>query len=151
MSTWNGCGTTYYGWEHKEDGTAIATNWIVVLMFPLVPMKRVHLRSLSPDNDRFLNLRPVVDHYDLIKTLDRDYRSIVETLVRAYILFPIVLLLPIILFIGVLIVAQSLGYADAVIDGVLKPAYPVFLGISVLYWIALGLIVLRTSRGRRSM
>jgi hypothetical protein len=150
MSTWKGCGTTYYGWTHEENGTATATNWVVALMFPIVPLQRVRLRILSPDDDRFFSLR-LIDHYEVLEVLDRDYRSILLTFVRAYVLFPLALILPWVLLFVVRIVARSLGYNDGELRSMMNSIMPVFGGLNVVYLIGLGLFVVRRSRGRKTM
>jgi hypothetical protein len=50
-STWNGIGTTYIGARDRyPDGSFVTTEWFVVLMIPVLPIKSsrvVHLGSSS--------------------------------------------------------------------------------------------------------
>src|SRR5262245_57841833 len=46
MSTFHGCGISYYGWRHADDGTAVATKWITVLWLPVFPLHRERIRVL---------------------------------------------------------------------------------------------------------
>ncbi len=47
MATINGIGTTRYDWRGRPDGTAEATVWFVVFFFPIIPLRREHLRVID--------------------------------------------------------------------------------------------------------
>ena len=47
MATFNGIGTTRYDWCRCTDGTAEATVWFVVFFFPIIPLRREHLRVID--------------------------------------------------------------------------------------------------------
>jgi hypothetical protein len=47
MATINGIGTVRYDWQSRADGTAEATVWIVVLLLPVIPLRRDHLKVVS--------------------------------------------------------------------------------------------------------
>lgn len=47
MATVNGVGQMRYDWSRRADGTAEATLWIVIFFFPIIPLRREHLRVVS--------------------------------------------------------------------------------------------------------
>jgi hypothetical protein len=47
VSTINGVGTMYYGWQHFADGSATTTKWFVLLYLPIWPLERHKLRVLT--------------------------------------------------------------------------------------------------------
>jgi hypothetical protein len=91
MSTINGCGTKHYDWLHLPDGTAHATEWIVLCFFPIVPLKRVHLRVAEA--------RTLRATFYILGRVPMDARGIARTYMKAYLLLPLVLLAaPVVLF-----------------------------------------------------
>ena len=67
MSTVNGLGTKYYGWQpvRAADRSAYATKWFVVLYVPVFPLARHKLKVLTDRaNEGFFG--GAVDHYQVL-------------------------------------------------------------------------------------
>ncbi len=96
LSTINGVGTLNYGWQACEDGTAIGTTWIVIGFFPLVPIRRQRVRILPPPGAKVSDLFMPVGfraQMQIVETLPFDYRAILRTYLKAFVLVPILLAL----------------------------------------------------------
>jgi hypothetical protein len=67
MSTVNGIGTRFYGWQRLRcaDGSAYATRWFVVFYVPLIPLTRCRLKVLTDRADEGL-LGGAVDDYEVL-------------------------------------------------------------------------------------
>ncbi len=99
MGTINGFGTTYYGWQHREEGKAEAAKWFVVLFLPVFPIKRHLLRILrDPDSEPTVSAKEFVqvisphkeirDYFHVLEELPLDKQSVLKTLFKAYLLLP---------------------------------------------------------------
>jgi hypothetical protein len=109
QSTIQGMGTLHYGWRHFEDGTATATCWITFLWLPIIPLRKSRLRVLTDfrrdlrgDAPGQIALRGggVIqeDRFELIEKLPLSARDIALTLVKAYVVLPLLLVCPPVFF-----------------------------------------------------
>lgn len=126
MSTINGFGTLYYGWRHRDDGTATATRWVALCWLPVLPLGRHHLRVLTdfnrPDVSSGLGglTLSLQDRYERLDTLRLSPREVALTYVKAYVGLPAVLVLPVVLMSLLLAGLGKLG-----LD--VQPGSPLFL------------------------
>lgn len=120
MGTVGGFGTMYYGWEHLADGRAVVTKWIVVCFMPVVPLGRLRLVQLSdPDSEARVpgGLKilavfaggKVRDEYRILERLTIDWRSVAKTYLKAYVLLPLLLALPVAAVFGLALLLKQLG------------------------------------------
>lgn len=106
MATFNGIGTRFLGWRHRDDGLSTATLWFTVAYFPLVPLRRFRLRNLtdfaaerSPTG--LAVLAPLgggvfwTEPVDMLERLPLSWREIAATYLRCYVLIPLLCLWPI--------------------------------------------------------
>lgn len=80
MSTVNGTGTTFYGWQRlrTRDRTAYATQWFVIFHLPIVPLARYKVRIHTDfASEGFFN--PVADEYELLERTELDWGEILMT------------------------------------------------------------------------
>jgi hypothetical protein len=137
MSTINGCGTMHYDWSHLQDGTAQATKWIVLFFFPIVPLKREHLRVADT--------RTLGGAYYIYGRVPMRAYGIARTYLKAYLLVPVILVVPpAILFLGAM---QALKYLNLDFHGP-WPAGVICVTCLVYWGVALSLILDR-SHGRK--
>ena len=67
MSTVNGIGTKYYGWQpvRRSDRSAWVTKWFVLFYVPVIPLARQRLRVLTDRaNEGFFG--GATDHYEIL-------------------------------------------------------------------------------------
>jgi hypothetical protein len=110
MSTFNGFGTLFYGWQHKKDGTSVTTKWVVFFYIPVFPISRHHVKVLTNfNNEKFLTTSEhgflagtpaQITRYDMIENTPLNFREIANTYVKTFILGPILLLWPGLIFFG---------------------------------------------------
>ena len=52
--SFNGFGTTFYGQrDFREDGSYITTEWVVIMMIPIIPLRSLRVRYKGPAERRF--------------------------------------------------------------------------------------------------
>ena len=164
MATWLGIGTGFYGWRHGEAGLATATKWCSLFFFPICPIGRFKLKICTDFNEGGLSksellaalvLGPPIpagrdfeDDLVELETLPLSRREILQTVLRAYVGFPLLLALPLLLVLGTLWVAFRVGGQHAtwvlVLLGVLMTLY-------LAYVIAVPLMVVQRLRGFRGL
>lgn len=94
MSTFNGIGTLHYGWIHHPDETAHATKWFVVAFFPVIPIRREHLRIIEAPSDA-----PAwQSQFEILDRVPLSLGNVLKTYFKAYVLVPIILFAPVLLF-----------------------------------------------------
>ncbi len=104
MSTFNGIGTLNYGWQACDDGTAIATTWFVIGFFPIVPLRRQRVRILQPPGAKVTDVLIPAGfrtRMQIVERLPLDYRAIVRTYLKGFVLVPLLIALPLIIARGV--------------------------------------------------
>jgi hypothetical protein len=95
----------HYGSRHFDDGTATATCWVTLLWLPIIPLRKSRLRVLTDfrralrgDAPGQIALRNgcVIqeDRFELVEKLPLSPRDIARTLVKAYVVLPLLLLCP---------------------------------------------------------
>jgi hypothetical protein len=144
MSTINGLGTLYYGWSHHSDETSHATKWFVVAFFPIIPIRRDHLRVLDPPADA--PRRAWQSHFELISRDSLSLGNVLKTYFKAYIIVPIVLLAPVLLVETVRISHPDLLATLELKIGPLNNFVP---AVILLYWPIVISIILDRAKGRR--
>ena len=80
MSTVNGTGTMFYGWQppRRADRTRYATQWFVLFYLPIVPLARYKVRILS-DRAKEGFFGGATDHYELLERTELDWSEILMT------------------------------------------------------------------------
>ena len=91
MSTVNGFGTQYYGWEHHNDGTATATKWLVAGFFPIIPFGSARLRVIQSEPVKGV---PWFSEYQNIGRAPVSLRRVFLTYVYAYLILLPLLIAP---------------------------------------------------------
>src|ERR1019366_9375397 len=52
--SFNGFGTTFYGQrDFRDDGSYITTEWVVVMLIPVIPLRSFRVRYQGPAERRF--------------------------------------------------------------------------------------------------
>ena len=112
MSSVNGIGTGWRGWRHGEHDVSTATLWFTFVYLPIVPLRRSLVRNLTDfEAERIRTLpqavgaaallaSPVVTYEEHVEVLERtplEWREVVATYLRAYVLLPLLILWPIVL------------------------------------------------------
>jgi hypothetical protein len=150
MSTYNGCGTTYYGWENDGETSRTATRWLVILFFPIVPLGRVRIEDSRPQ-EKFFDAKPTdvfvpsySDQFRIVEELSIDWKSAGMTYLNAYLLFPFALLAPILVLV---LIAKVVGKSF----DLSVPVRAVFLAFLTVYWILAGVFVIRKTRGKTGL
>lgn len=139
MSTVNGCGTLHYDWSHSDDGTSCATKWIVLFFFPVIPLKREHLRV---ENANALNAM----HIPCGKVPMEAY-GVIRTYLKAYLLVPAVLMGP-----PAALIAGLIAVIDFLPIDPRGVAIPTALAITCLiYWGIVLSLILERSHGKRNL
>ena len=137
MSTINGCGTLHYDWSHSDDGTSCATKWFVLFFFPIIPLKREHLRV---ENAGALG----ATHFPCGQVPMQAY-GVIRTYLKAYLLVPVVFLGP-----PAALVACMLAVIEFLPVDPRGVAIPAVLGITCLiYWGVVLTLILERSFGKR--
>lgn len=111
MSTFQGIGTRFYGWNHQEGGTSHATQWFSLFFLPILPLKRYHLRVLTDftrkepffvvPTEGFFAGSPTgmqVDEYQFIEQTPLVFSEVLRTVVTTYVFGPLLMAWPISLF-----------------------------------------------------
>lgn len=145
MSTEHGCGTTFYGWTDCPDGTRTATRWFVLFLFPIVPLERVRIVQSELPRDGFMGdgfATSYGDDFKIVENLPLDWRSIVFTYLNAYVLFPAVLLSPLIIFGSVVKLFQK-QFAALPKQWQVLPIY-----LILIFYILVGIVIVRKTRGK---
>ena len=148
MSTINGCGTTRYGWANNADGSRTATVWVVLLLFPIVPLNRIRL--VQPDSRKDHLLADGIAHFYrdefvIVENLPLDWLSILRTYLSAYVLFPLVLLSPF----ALITFAFKLFPKQLAAAPQEWRAWPAIIGAA--WWLLVGVFVLRKTRGKQGI
>ena len=144
MSTINGIGTLHYGWKHLSDGTAHATKWFVVMFFPVVAIRRDHLRVLEPPAESAR--RAWLSHFELLGHVPLSIGSVLKTYFKAYVVVPVILIAPVLLIRCIKSVAPELieEFEVKIVSLMnLSPALALFYWPIVISWI------LDRAKGRR--
>lgn len=157
MSTVNGIGTTRYDWQNRTDGTAEATVWFVIFFFPVIPLRREHLRVVSSGIKRsgFLEtlsafLGAGVGYQTTIEVLGTGPLSpigVLRTWFMGFVIVPLVTIgLPVMLMVGSVVVLNKFGMEP---NAVMNKIAPV-VGIGGLVWAACFVAwILDRSAGRK--
>jgi hypothetical protein len=83
MSTFNGIGTHIYGkYDLHQDGSYIATEWVVFVFLPLVPIKSYRIFNKSNKNDFYIVATTSKTSYKMKKV-----ELCGEQIARTYIMF----------------------------------------------------------------
>lgn len=70
MGTFNGVGTTFYGKASKRsDGSYVATDWFVVLSFPIFPIRSMRLRPTSSKGFSVIVFSHRTVSYQILETI----------------------------------------------------------------------------------
>jgi len=118
MSTLSGFGTMYFGWRHDEEsGLGEATQWVVALFMPVWPLARHELRLLAdPDDEPAVSWAGLLsiggaaalgDQVEVVRELPVDSRSVVRTLLRAYVGLPLLLGVPLVAALGLVMLLDG--------------------------------------------
>ncbi|MGE0870301.1 MAG: hypothetical protein AB7P03_17175 [Kofleriaceae bacterium] len=97
MSTFNGFGTFYYGKDDsRDDGSYVATRYVVAMMLPIIPLATVRMRMLGI-NDTLTRGRATVE---ILEELPIRWRQVRRTYLRCWLLVPLLLLWPMMMLTG---------------------------------------------------
>lgn len=141
MASINGIGTARYDWRRCADGTAEATLWFVVFFFPIIPLRREHLRVIDSGIKGSGVLGMVgalvgvgASHQTSIQFLGTRPLSplpVLRTYFMGFVVVPLLTTgLPVMLMIGT---AMALGSFGMDTNAVLKKMVPL-VGIATLLW-----------------
>ncbi len=143
MATINGIGTTRYDWRGRTDGTAEATVWFVVFFFPIIPLRREHLRVTDSGIRRSGILATLgalagvgVGYQTSLQVLDTVPLSpipILRTYFMGYVVVPLVtFVLPVMLMVAALMTSRRFGMDPNAVVNAIAPV----VGIGGILWIA---------------
>jgi hypothetical protein len=107
MSTLNGIGTRYLGWQHREDGTAKVTVWFTILFMPIFPLHTCVARIVNdPDKEPTLSGKQVLagvsphkelhDEYEVLESGGVDWSAAAKTYLWAWLIYPLVIIGPVV-------------------------------------------------------
>lgn len=113
VSTVNGFGTGLRGWNHQDDGTAFATSWVLFSYLPILPLRRYHVRVLTDfqnepfvpapaDGGRFSLGISWREPIEVLGRLPLSWREIGLTVLRAYVLVPLLCAWPLLVGVPIL-------------------------------------------------
>ena len=98
-STFQGCGHSYRGWKHFDDGTAEATIWFVLFHLPVFPCEKhrliVHSDPLDPATAKIGGvplIHPTItflDQFEPLTELPVTLAEVLKTYGFAYIFMPL--------------------------------------------------------------
>ena len=154
MSTVNGFGTRYYGWGHCQDGTSTATKWITAFYVPVVPLERHSLKVVTDFDNDPVHVEPIaggafgisasqLDHYAILGKTQLIAFEILVTYVKAYVLLPILMVLPLAL---VILFSKTFGtFPDSPAAKLIAATASVLTLFSALGW---PVWAIRRSRGK---
>ena len=157
MSTVNGIGTTRYDWQRRPDGTAEATVWFVIFFFPIIPLRREHLRVVGSGIRRSGFLETVSaflgagvgyqTSIELLGSMPLAPIGVLRTWFMGFVIVPFVTIgLPMLLMVGSLVVLNKFGMQP---NAVVNKTAPV-VGIGGLLWAACFVAwILDRSAGRK--
>jgi hypothetical protein len=153
MGTHNGFGTLYYGWKHRPDGTAEATRWFVAAFFPVVPLRRMHVRVLDT-KDPTATFLLLAGHgfgtrLEEIEQLPLDWRSILKTYLNGYVVVPVILIAPVAVLVGILLLLEGPG-RQLGIDPKGVTVAIILTVVCLLYWGLVVAYILDHASGRRA-
>ncbi len=100
MGSMNGFGTSYYGWNHTDDGTSTATLWFCLSWVPVFPLMRQRLKVLTDFNNEEINselgglIVSQSNYYEILERLPTSYSEILITFLKTYIGIPLILFGP---------------------------------------------------------
>lgn len=132
MSTLNGFGTLYYGWNHANDGTATATKWFAISWVPVLPIERHHLRVLTDFSKQSQSIKAELggliisqtDHYQIIAKTPISTKEVALTYAKTYLGLPAMLLGPMLAVVLLMMAMKSFGIEVRPET----PAFNLFLG-----------------------
>ena len=151
MSTINGMGTINYGWKVRFDGDVEVTRWCVFAFFPIIPLSRHRARVHDAGESKgFFSLsssKAKEPDLEIVESLPIEPKEVAVTYFKGWVVTPILLLLPPLLFIGISKVFNGPGQpgkGPIVID----PAIGGF-GL-IFYWAVVVSLILDLASGRRA-
>lgn len=144
MSTVNGIGTLHYGWEHLSDGSAHATKWFVLAFFPVVPIRREHLRVLDPPAES--PPRAWLSHFEVLGFVPMTPASVLKTYFKAYVIVPLILIAPVLAVRAVKSVSPEFIQE---FESKIVPLMNLSPAIIFLYWPIVISLILDRAKGRR--
>jgi hypothetical protein len=147
MSTLNGTGTKYYGWQpiRRGDPGAWATKWFVLFYVPVLPLARVRMRVLTDRaNEGFFG--GAVDHYEVLERSSLAWDEVLRTWL-SFLSGLAIVVLPFLAFLwisGYQNAQRELGKPHNALLGIVGAACLLF---SLIAAIAVPMTALRRSRG----
>jgi len=105
MSTINGFGMLYYGWNHSQDGTATATKWFALSWVPIFPLYKEKLRVLSDFSRGQGEIKSElgglvvsqIDRYEILGRVPLSGKEVLVTYAKTYIGLPLLFFAPILI------------------------------------------------------
>lgn len=81
MSTFNGCGTKFYGQRDFEpDGTYVTTEWLVLLYIPIIPISSLRVAYTGPGEQRWYGIYSSSSHnYAIYKRTFPNWKQVLFT------------------------------------------------------------------------
>lgn len=140
----------YYGWRHREDGTATATKWIAIWWLPVFPCYREHLQVLTDfKNDRIESelgglLVSQKDSFRIIERLPLDAKEVLITLAKTYLGLPLSFLVPVLIATAI---AKGLGLFGIKDPSVVIPILAIGTGVGLLNFLLQSVRAIRRARG----
>jgi len=150
MSSIDGFGLLYYGWRHRDDGTATATKWIAVCWLPVFPCYREHLQVLTDfKNDKIESQLGGLmvgqrDSFRIIERLPLSAKEVWITLAKTYLGLPLCYLVPMIIA-G--IIAKGLGLLGLDGPNIVIPILGVGSAVGMFNFLLQIVRAIRRSRG----
>lgn len=158
MSTINGCGTMYYGWDHDEEDST-ATKWFTLFYVPIIPLGRSRLKVLTDfEKEKFLSSPSAfaaavvgygsrTDLYQINENLPIAWSSVAVTYIKAYLLLPFLVVWPILFLIAF---RQVFGiHPEWNNSSWFAPVLIGFVGIALFNAIAVPMWAIQQARGYR--
>jgi hypothetical protein len=96
VSTWNGIGTRYLGFGHRQaDGSHHATRWVVLLDLPVIPLSRHRPRVGATLHTMHGTASRSVTGYEVLDEGTMVVREVLTTLLVYWIVGPLIALGPV--------------------------------------------------------
>jgi len=106
--TLNGVGTKFNGFtNHKPDGTSDVVLWLVVLFFPIIPLRAYRIKTIEAEPNEF--------YYETLQRIPMDLKSVLVTYFFGWIVTPILWFWP--MPFAVREVGEYFGYTNENADG----------------------------------
>lgn len=111
MGTFIGFGTLYFGWKDIDENLSEANLWFVAFNMPVYPIKKDKIKFLSghlTSRGYFSQPAEIEDFYEVIESDIPDWDIARKTYFKAYLLFPLLGLAPIVALVWIM-VARALA------------------------------------------